>query len=162
MSNHPGLTTVALVLLDIRPHQQRRHRMRLHRLVTGTIVAMVVAAGVGSATLRAEPGQTPAAKQVSGKVTAPAFATLKGVKAVPMAAKELDAIKGQHVHFLDAGGEQLHLAGDVKTENNWQNLGGTDPAPVAPSYHGLCVAAGYSGPSAGAISIPGGQFQCPL
>lgn len=139
--------------------------MRLKTLVTGTLVAIGVAAGAGSASLRAEPDRTPAAAPAAAAADAPrtpAFATLRQVKAAAMPANELDAVKGQHVHFLDAGGGTLHLAGDVKTENNWENLGGTDPAPVAPSYHGLCVAAGYSGPSAGAIAIPGGQFQCPL
>jgi hypothetical protein len=139
-------------------------QMRLHRLMTGIAVAIAVA---GVVTLHAdEPTQKSTAKQISsaaqGPTTVSAFATLKGIKAVPMAATELAAVKGQHVHFLDPGGEALHLAGDVKTQNNWENLGGTDPAPVAPSYNGLCVAAGYSGPSAGAILIPGGQFQCPL
>ena len=86
------------------------------------------------------------------------FATLAGVKAVPMASRELDAVKGLHVHFLDAGGGDLHLAGDVKHHNNWENLGGSDGRPVAPSYHGLCVAAGIS--STGGISIPGSAVQC--
>jgi len=142
--------------------------MRLQRLVTGTIVAIAVATGVGSATVRAERKTTSAATQVTAAgeknvAVVSGFATLKGVKAVPMAAKELDAVKGQHVHFLDAAGG-FHLAGNPeKNTNNWQNLGGSDGAPVAPSYHGLCVAAGYSGPSApGGISIPGGQFECPL
>lgn len=86
------------------------------------------------------------------------FATLAGVKAVPMASRELDAVKGLHVHFRDAGGGEIHLAGDVKHHNNWQNLGGSDGLPVAPSYHGLCVAAGIS--STGGISIPGSAVQC--
>lgn len=139
--------------------------MRFRIQVAGAALAIAVAFAAGSITLSAESPAQPATKQVAAQKTAPtpsAFATLNGVKAVPMAAGELDAIKGTHVHFLDAGGGELHLAGDVKTENNWENLGGTDGKPVAPSYHGLCVAAGYSGPSAGAISIPGGQFQCPL
>lgn len=140
--------------------------MRLRNQLAGATLALAVAFAAPSAvTLSAESPAQSGAKQVAAQKAAPtpaAFATLKGVKAVPMAAAELDSIKGMHVHFLDAGGGELHLAGDIKTENNWENLGGTDPAPVAPSYHGLCVAAGYSGPSAGAISIPGGQFQCPL
>src|SRR4029453_8278413 len=39
------------------------------------------------------------------------LATLKDVKAVPMASGELDAVKGMHVHFLDGGGGKEHLAG---------------------------------------------------
>jgi hypothetical protein len=77
------------------------------------------------------------------------FAALKGVKAVPMAAKELDAVKGLHVHFFTPSKnvvdtpfgplEGIHLAGDIKTENNWSNLYGQ--GDVANSYHGLCGAA---------------------
>ena len=139
--------------------------MRLQKLVTGTILAIAVATGVGSATVRAEPDQSTPSKtkvSVAAESAGTAFATLKGVKAEPMAAKELDAVKGQHVHFLDANGG-FHLAGNPEHANNWENLGGSDPAPVAPSYHGLCVAAGYSGPSApGGIVIPGGETQCSL
>ena len=141
--------------------------MRLHRLVTGSIVAIAVATGVGSATVRAERKTIPAAKQVAAAgeknaVAVSSFATLKGVKAEPMAAKELDAVKGQHVHFLDAAGG-FHLAGNLDHMNNWQDLGGGEA--VAPSYHGICVAAGLSGPGAGKISIPGsgapGFAECP-
>jgi hypothetical protein len=93
-------------------------------------------------------------------VAAPAqFATLKGVNTVPMAPSELNAVKGTHVHFLDAGGGKLHLAGDVKTQNNWKNLGGTDGVAVAPSYRGLCVAHASGGifiPTRGAITT-----ECP-
>jgi len=78
------------------------------------------------------------------------FTALKGVKAAPMASSELKAVKGLHVHFVTLKNEKLHLAGDVKTENNWSNeWGGTDGVPVAPSYKGLCVAHGN-----GSIFIP--------
>ena len=98
------------------------------------------------------------------------FATLKGIEATPMAAEELDAVKGLHVHFVSPSQNTqwaplpgLQLAGDIKTENNWSNeWGGSDGEPVAPSYKGLCVATGLSGPGGGVIFIPGGQFQCPL
>ena len=136
----------------------------LRRVMTAGLVGVAIAA-LGSTSLLAEPGPATATKapaSITKSAPATTFATLKNLKAVPMAAKELDAVKGQHVHFLDPGGGELHLAGDVKTENNWENIGGSDGKPVAPSYNGLCVAAGYSGPSAGAILIPGGQFQCPL
>ena len=77
-----------------------------------------------------------------------------------MAAKELDAVKGQHVHFLDAAGG-FHLAGNPEKQlDNWLDLGGGEL--VAPSYHGICVAAGFSGPAAGKISIPPPNTnQCP-
>ena len=88
---------------------------------------------------------------------------VKGIRAVPMSASELKAVKGQHVHFITISNGKLHLAGDVKTENNWSNeWGGSDGKPVAPSYHGLCVAHGN-----GQIFIPTGPpgtpvtLQCP-
>jgi len=88
---------------------------------------------------------------------------LKGVKAAPMSSTELKAVKGLHVHFVTISNGKLHLAGDVKTENNWSNAwGGSDGNPVAPSYHGLCVAHGN-----GSIFIPTGPpgtpvtLQCP-
>ena len=68
-----------------------------------------------------------------------------------------------HVHFVTISNGKLHLAGDVKTENNWSNeWGGTDGHVVAPSYKGLCVAHGN-----GSIFIPTGPpgtpvtLQCP-
>jgi hypothetical protein len=90
--------------------------------------------------------------------------------AVPMAASELEAVKGEHVHFVSPsqntqnfGVPGLQLAGDVKTENNWSNeWGGSDGMPVAPSYKGLCVATGLSGTGNSVLFIPGGEMQCPL
>lgn len=97
------------------------------------------------------------------KVSTAKFAALKDVKAVPMGSSELKAVKGQHVHFVTISNGKLHLAGDIKTENNWSNeWGGTDGQPVAPSYKGLCVAHGN-----GSIFIPTGPpgtpvtLQCP-
>lgn len=124
--------------------------MRFTALVSATAIWLIGLAGSASA--------------------ADDFATLKGVKAAPMAASELEAVKGQHVHFVTPskntqhfGVEGLQLAGDVKTENNWSNdWGGSDGMPVAPSYHGLCVATGLSGPGNSVIFIPGGAFQCPM
>jgi len=82
-----------------------------------------------------------------------------------MSSRELGTVKGLHVHFITVNNGKLHLAGDVKTENNWSNeWGGSDGNPVAPSYHGLCVAHGN-----GSIFIPTGPpgsgapvtLQCP-
>jgi hypothetical protein len=91
------------------------------------------------------------------------FAALKGIKAAPMSSTELKAVKGLHVHFITISNGKLHLAGDIKTENNWSNAwGGSDGHVVAPSYHGLCVAHGN-----GSIFIPTGPpgtpvtLQCP-
>ena len=109
-------------------------------------------------------GSVSAADQIA---TPKQFSTLNGVKAVPMSSSELKAVKGQHVHFFvnsqndQFGVTGLHLAGDIKTENNWKNLGGTDPEPVAPSYHGLCVASG-TGTSPIFIPFnPAAGTQCP-
>ena len=140
--------------------------MRMHNIVGGALVAIALAT-FGSRALSAEPKNAAAPTQVAAAADkAPAqvtnFVTLKGIKAVPMAESELEAVKGQHVHFVDPGSGEIHLAGNPEHQNNWENLGGSDGKPVAPSYHGLCVAAGYSGPSAGAILIPGGQLECPL
>jgi hypothetical protein len=128
--------------------------MRIARLASASIAAIALAATFGSVTALGQSGTLDGVKasavvaNQSGSASAQ-FATLAKVKAVPMSSAELDAVKGQHVHFLDAGGGKLHLAGDIKTENNWKNLGGTDGMAVAPSYHGLCVAH-----SRGAIFIP--------
>lgn len=139
--------------------------MRILKLASASVVAVALAVSLGSVSAYAESSKkdvkaTPKASS-EAKPASTQFATLAGVKATPMSSKELDAVKGQHVHFLDANGG-FHLAGNpAKQTNNWENLGGSDGAPVAPSYHGLCVAAGFSGPGGG-ISIPGGQFECPL
>jgi hypothetical protein len=105
-----------------------------------------------------------ASKDIKTTQSVPAkFAALKGVTAAPMSSTELKAVKGQHVHFITIKNGKLHLAGDIKTENNWSNeWGGTDGQPVAPSYKGLCVAHGN-----GSIFIPTGPpgtpvtLQCP-
>src|SRR5688500_15695033 len=103
--------------------------MRLLRPLAGATIALAMAFVAGSVSLAAQsPTPSKAAKAATPK---PAAATsllsaLKNVNATPMSTSELQAVKGLHVHFLDAGGGTLHLAGDVKHENNWQNLGGSD------------------------------------
>jgi hypothetical protein len=149
--------------------------MCLSKLTLSATLAAVAVISIGSASIS---GQAPADNSATAVSTAspqaPAavvksgsFATLNRIKATPMTSSELDAVKGLHVHVIVAPSQNdqygltgLHLAGDVKTENNWQNLGGTDPAPVAPSYHGLCVAVG----SSSVLSIPFNPAvgtQCP-
>ena len=109
-----------------------------------------------------QPKSDKAVSTAPAKTTPSQFATLKDVKATPMEARELDAVKGLHVHFIDPhnGFNKVHLAGDVKTENNWSNeWGGTDGVAVAPSYHGLCVAHASGGifiPTIGPITT-----ECP-
>ena len=91
------------------------------------------------------------------------FKSLDKIVAVPMSQADLSSVRGQHVHFLDAGSGTLHEAGSFQDHNgdgvpdNWANLGGSDGQPVAPSYHGLCVAQSVG---VGGISIPGAAVQC--
>ena len=167
---------------------KERDLMRITRIVSTSVVAVALAATSGfvsasdqpakvdsvkaapvapekSVSAPAQPAKADSVKAVpaaSEKSTSTAvqFATLGGVKAVPMASKELDAVKGLHVHFLDGNGG-FHLAGDIKHENNWKNIGGNDGQPVAPSYNGLCVAQGVG---VGGIIIPGPNAvanECP-
>lgn len=137
------------------------------RMAAALAVAILMAIGLGSMSLSAQsPGDKPSAPANQD------FALLKGVKAVPMAPVELKAVKGLHVHFFTPSQnitdtpfgpvQGIHLAGDVKTMNNWSSAwGGSDGVPVAPSYKGLCVATGLSGPGGGIVSIPQGYQQCP-
>jgi len=115
--------------------------MRITTLLSAS--AIILTANIGSASAADE------------------FGTLKGITATPMAASELGAVKGMHVHFVNKNGGSPqggpHLAGRLD-EKNWYLNGSPDGQLVAPSYHGLCVAAGT--PSG--ISIPtGGLSQCP-
>jgi hypothetical protein len=140
--------------------------MRIARLVVVSLAVVTVATAptLLSASEKASPaGAVAAAPEKAERAAPPSrFATLKGIDAVPMSSSELKAVKGQHVHFLDPknGFDKVHLAGDVKTENNWSNeWGGTDGAPVAPSYNGLCVSHSVGGifiPTMGPITT-----QCP-
>ena len=99
----------------------------------------------------------------AGPVPTSQFKSLGKIAAVPMSQADLSSVRGEHVHFLDAGGGALHLAGSFHdgdgdgVPDNWANLGGSDGNPVAPSYHGLCVAQGVG---VGGISIPGAVVQC--
>jgi hypothetical protein len=137
--------------------------MRIARLIVVSVSVGVVAAL--PTLVSASDGANAPKTEVASKASTPSptqFATLKSIKAIPMSARELEAVKGLHVHFIDPhnGFAKVHLAGDVKTENNWSNeWGGTDGAPVAPSYKGLCVAHATGGifiPTMGPITT-----QCP-
>lgn len=121
-----------------------------------TVVALSATPVLLSASDKAVPAKDGKAVQSTTVENASStqFATLKGVKAVPMAAKELDAVKGQHVHFWNPGaplGGPPHVAGD-NNHDNWSNLYGD--GLVAPSYHGLCKAAANG--SAIFINVGGG------
>ena len=117
--------------------------MHTRRWVSGALAAIVLA--VAPVMLSASDNATEAKDQ---NVSAKKFAALKDVKAVPMPADELKTVKGQHVHFLTLSNGKIHFAGNP-FEHNWENLGGTDGQPVAPSYKGLCIAHGN-----GSIFIP--------
>jgi hypothetical protein len=128
--------------------------MNVVRLASASVVALALTATFGSVSASGEsdkPLEVKRTPEASAKapVSPTQFATLKDIEAAPMTSSELEAVKGLHVHFLDAGGGALHLAGDVKHMNNWENIGGTDGVAVAPSYNGLCVAH-----AAGGIFIP--------
>jgi hypothetical protein len=108
-----------------------------------TVVALTAAPVLLSASDKAVPANNGKVVQRTTveKASSTPFATLKGIKAVPMAAKELDAVKGQHVHFWNPGAPfpgEPHIAGGNNTDH-WKNLYGD--GFVANSYHGLCVAA---------------------
>ena len=141
--------------------------MRVSSLASAAAVAVVLAATPvlvsASDPEKAEAASQPARATTGESAPAAPLATLKGVNAVPMSSRELGTVKGLHVHFITVSNGKLHLAGDVKTENNWSNeWGGSDGNPVAPSYHGLCKAHGN-----GSIFIPTGPpgtpvtLQCP-
>ena len=146
--------------------------MRLPTVLTGSVVAVAMVFALGTKSLSAQSdGVKPAAPEPAPAVQN--FSILKGVKVVPLASSELKTIKGLHVHFLNGSNnvvetpfgpiQGIHLAGDVKTENNWSNAwGGSDGVAVAPSYKGLCTASSLSGPGSGNISIPQAYAQCPL
>ena len=142
--------------------------MRTRSTTTRSVVAFAVALACVSPTLQAQSGD-----EKPAPATVTQFKALRNVHVVPMASAEMEAVKGLHVHFFTPSKnvvdtpfgsiEGIHLAGDVKTRNNWSaEWGGSDGIPVAPSYKGLCMATGLSGPSAGIVSIPEGYAECPL
>lgn len=131
--------------------------MRTRSFAVGAAVAIVMAAAFSTTPLSAQSNGVNATPTTStAPVALNSFATLRGVQALPMASSELDAVKGLHVHFLDANGG-FHLAGNPENKGvgtgNWFDNGSVNNdgsvALVAPSYHGLCVAA-----SVGRISVP--------
>ena len=135
--------------------------MSVVRFVSASVTAALLAAAPVMLSASDNPDSSKTTR--SAQSSTPQFAALKGVKAAPMSSTELKAVKGLHVHFVTISNGKLHLAGDVKTENNWSNeWGGTDGHAVAPSYKGLCVAHGN-----GSIFIPTGPpgtpvtLQCP-
>ena len=137
--------------------------MRSMKSVSAAVVVALVAmmTTVNASDKPARDGSTAAPKARSTPATTGQISALKGVKAAPMSSKELGAVKGMHVHFLDGNGG-FHLAGNPENSGvgigNWYDNGNPGDALVAPRSHGLCVAVGV-----GPIVIPtgGGPSQCP-
>ena len=78
------------------------------------------------------------------------FATLKGVKATPMASSELDAVKGLHIHGINPAGKLILLGGPRRHNNGSPEAEAGEL--VHNGYHGFCVAGPISVPPIG----PGG------
>ena len=121
--------------------------MSIARSVSGALAAVALAV-VPVVVSASDKGGSPRDASSAPSAQTTQFATLKNVKAVPMSSDELKTVKGQHVHFLTLKNLKIHFAGNP-FEHNWENLGGTDGAAVAPSYKGLCIAHGN-----GSIFIP--------
>jgi hypothetical protein len=117
--------------------------MRATTLALAAAVAAVLAAPELVSASDSEKAASKPTTVASKTLPASRMITLKGVKATPMSSSELADVKGLHVHFWNPGAPfptaEPHLAGDVKTENNWSDLYGQ--GDVANSYRGLCKAA---------------------
>lgn len=127
--------------------------MHIVRSGSASLTALTVAAVLSVSASAQSTSQAPVASDKAASATAqttsndstPArFATLARVKAVPMSSSELDAVKGQHIHFVTPSQNELfgftglHLVNRNNTDN-WEDLYGD--GPVGPGYHGLCQAA---------------------
>jgi hypothetical protein len=130
--------------------------MRIAKSASASIVAIAVAATLGSVSA-AGPSDVPPVKPTSSSP----LAALKGVKAVPMTASELDAVKGQHIHFVVGAPETCPgpacdpvipkapadaappLDGPIFLVNYHEdNLGKGQALPGSgPGYSGMCGAA---------------------
>lgn len=132
--------------------------MAVKKLVSGVVVAIVLAFTAGTVTALAQAAAPDREKAPGNKST---LATLKGVEAVPMAERELSTVKGLHIHLATPSQNAGHPL--VEPFTGWHfvnfkenNLGkGQAPAGSGPGYSGLCGAALRSP----ALSIP---FQDPV
>ncbi len=116
---------------------------------TLAFVAAVAVAAIGSVSVSASAeSATPDGVAVSASAQ---FATLNGVAAVPMASGQMDAVAGKSIHFVNPSGR--HETGEPPPGHKFHHTGrfGTDDCGggtcpnAAPSYNGLCVAAGAGG-----------------
>ena len=143
---------VALSVLDGRTTGVNNRELRGREGISLTRTKRWVSAGLVALALAVAPAMLLASDDATAvkdqKVSTAKFTVLKSVQAEPMSSNELKTVKGQHVHFLTLSNGKIHFAGNP-FEHNWENLGGTDGQPVAPSYKGLCVAHGN-----GSIFIP--------
>jgi len=139
--------------------------MHIVRLASASVVAVALSVTLGSVSASADQSAkadgvkaAPAASTESAPAAA-TFSTLARVKATPMSASELDAVKGQHLHFVTENSKNqqfgpepfpggLHLVNRNNTDH-WEDLYGD--GLVGPGYHGLCTAA-LNSPN---MSIPG-------
>ena len=140
--------------------------MRITRIVSASVIAVVLAASIGSVFAADKPVKGEGDKQVSktsekSTSASSVFATLKGVNAVEMAPSELGAVKGQHIHFAivdpsttcpgpscqlvvpNASSNAAPHSGPIFEVNHKENnLGnGQAPAGSGPGYSGMCGAA---------------------
>jgi len=128
--------------------------MRRTTLVSALVVAIALAATMSTVSASDQPAKADVAN-ASAKASEPSntpsqFSTLKGVKVVPMASKELESVKGLHIHFATPSLPQTGLLFVNQQENNLGN--GQAPLPGSgPGYSGLCGAA-LNSP---ALFIPG-------
>ena len=106
--------------------------MRITTLIASAII--VLATSIGSASAADE------------------LATLNGVKATPMAASELDAVKGLHIHGINPHGKLILLGGPRRYDNGSEEAANGEMFSVHNGYHGFCVAGPIGVPPIG----PGG------
>jgi len=114
--------------------------------VSSSVTAFALFAAIASMPVPASTGVKAVPQASVQSVSASGqFATLRGVTAVPMASRELDAVKGAHFHFAtpsqntqNFGVTGLHLVNKNNTDA-WVDLG--NGQLVGPGYHGLCGAA---------------------
>jgi hypothetical protein len=133
--------------------------MRLKALVAALSVAVGVAFTAGSVAVSAQAGSSDRDKADAQKsVSTPSrLATLDGVKAVRMDPRDMEAVKGLHIHFTTPSQNDGHPLVDDATgwhfvNHRENNLGNGQALSISgPGYSGLCGAALVSG----AITIPG-------
>ena len=131
--------------------------MRMTTVASGVAVALALT--LGSASVSGQSATPDGVKAPSSRtaLASGTFAMLSGVKAIPMAPRELDVVKGLSIHFTTPSQNQGHP--QVIPNPGWHfvnykenNLGNGQALPGSgPGYSGLCGAALLSP----ALTIPG-------